>query len=99
MSKVVRRRLQDGFIERHLSAEILKVIAQRLCCCRVGPRRLQCKECRTSREPFAEVAARDIPLHDHLSSAMLVSEGCLTWAPLRKSRGVGLKVGSRYPLG
>jgi hypothetical protein len=26
--------------------------------------RVQRKECRTAREPFAEVAARDIPLHD-----------------------------------
>src|SRR4029453_522804 len=62
-SKVVGRRLQDGFIEGQLSAEVLQVIAERLCCGRVGPCRLQCKECRTACEPFAEVAARDSPLH------------------------------------
>src|SRR6476646_5784141 len=62
--KVVCRRLQDGFIEGPLSAETLKVIAQRLCCGSVVPCRLQRNECRTAYEPFAEVAARDIPLHD-----------------------------------
>ena len=64
VSKVVGRRLQHGIIEVQLPAEILQVIAQRLRCGPVIPRRLQRKECRTAREPFAEVAARDIPLHD-----------------------------------
>ena len=62
--KVVGRRLQHGIIEVQLPAEILEVIAQRLRCGRVIPRRLQRKQRRSAREPFAEVAARDIPLHD-----------------------------------
>src|SRR5262245_55473979 len=67
VSKVVGRRLQGRFIEGQLSAQILKVISQGLCCCQVVPRRLQSKECCTAREPFAEVAARDISLHEFTS--------------------------------
>ena len=59
VSEVVGRRLQHGIIEVQLPAEILEVIVQRLRCGR--PQR---KERRSAREPFAEVAARDIPLHD-----------------------------------
>ena len=63
VSKVVGRRLQHGIIEVQLPAEILQVIAQRLRRGQEIPRRLQRKERRSAREPFAEVAARNIPLH------------------------------------
>jgi hypothetical protein len=35
---------------------------------------LQRKQCRTTREPFAEVAARDIPLHNLTSSPLRAVE-------------------------
>src|SRR5262245_8878236 len=87
-SKVVGRRLQDGFIEGQLSAEILQVTAQRLCCGGVGPCRLQCKECRTACEPFAEVAARDSPLHwsPPWSDVTLPFVGLLKHLEFRRSR-------------
>jgi len=63
VSKVVGRRLQHDIIEGQLAFEILQVVAQRLRAGRISARRLQHEECRTAREPFAEVATRDIPLH------------------------------------
>jgi hypothetical protein len=74
MPKIVSRCLQHGIIEVQLPLEILQVIAQRLRCGQVIPRRLQRKQCRTTREPFAEVAARDIPLHNLTSSPLRADE-------------------------
>ena len=76
VSKVVGRRLQHGIIEGQLAFEILQVIAQRLRAGRIIARRLQHEECRSAREPFAEVATRDIPLHGSLPGPVL----CLTAA-------------------
>ena len=70
--KVVGRRLQHGIVEVQLPLEILQVIAQRLPCGQVIPRRLQRKQCRTTREPFAEVAARNIPLHNLTSLVRMI---------------------------
>ena len=71
VSKVVCCRLQSGIIEIQVPAEILQFIAQRLRLGPVIPRRLQRKKCRTAREPLAEVAARNAPLH---VSALLVDD-------------------------
>ena len=71
VSKVVCSRLQSGIIEIQVPAEILQFIAQRLRLGPVIPRRLQRKKCRTAREPLAEVAARNAPLH---VSALLVDD-------------------------
>jgi hypothetical protein len=70
--KVVGRRLQRGIIEVQLPLDILQVITQRLRCGQVIPRRLQRKQGSTTREPFAEVAARDIPLHDLTSPIRMI---------------------------
>ena len=64
VSEVVGRRLQHGIIEVQLTLEIPQVVAQRLRCGQVIPRWLQRKQCRTTGEPFAQVAARDVRLHD-----------------------------------
>ena len=63
VSEVVGRRLQHGIIEVQLPAEILQVIAQRLRRSAGTPRWLQREERRSACEPFAEVAARNIPFH------------------------------------
>ncbi len=67
MSEVISRPLQCGIIEVQLTTEILQVIPQRLRCGRVIPRRLQTQECGTAGQPFAELTAGHIPLHEFTS--------------------------------